>query len=526
MVRGDYALIFYTVALGALYTAARSFFEDPAWKATAIAGTYFSTLASVTVAYRLSPWHPLAEYPGPLLWRVTSMFLTFVSLKGKRHFVLDNLHKKYGPFLRIGPNTLSLNTPSATSIYLTMEKSEAYRFPAHDDIVGIFFKQESKELHRDRKKIWQGMFTPNGMGQLFPALERRTWQLFECLERRQKEGGGYLNIGDAFYHWSHDFMGDMVFSGCNEFELMKNGDPQELIYNGKLAIVAMDSFGQSPWLMDILWHAPATRDMHILVRRAAEMTQKRVKTKDLPAFRDLMSYLIDGGVRLRDLERDAVIAILGGSDNTSLALALSCYFLASEPQYVPRLRAELSKAFPDPLQPISLDALTPEALPLLNGVVQEALRLGSPYFLPRVVPPGGTRVDGTYIPEDTIVALAAYSQQTSEENFYPEPMEFRPERWTPGGLGPDTRTNKAVLASFSFGAHSCIGKALAYHEMRYVLARLVLAYDLEFKPGFDVASFRGGMMNMRTTLLEHDLWMRVVRRPGVDLEGRVFAKME
>ena len=76
------------------------------------------------------------------------------------------------------------------------------------------------------------------------------------------------------------------------------------------------------------------------------------------------------------------------------------------------------------------------------------------------------------------------------------------------------------------GAHSCIGKALAYHEMRYVLARLVLAYDLEFKPGFDVASFRGGMMNMRTTLLEHELWMRVVRRPGVDLEGRVFAKME
>ena len=53
----------------------------------------------------------------------------------------------------------------------------------------------------------------------------------------------------------------MVFSGCNEFvsatmfayiggykafgriqELMKNGDPQELIYNGKLAIVAMDRY--------------------------------------------------------------------------------------------------------------------------------------------------------------------------------------------------------------------------------------------------------------------------------------------
>lgn len=128
---------------------------------------------------------------------------------------------------------------------------------------------------------------------------------------------------------------------------MKNGDPQELIYNNKLAIVAMDrsahdcifrdslihpngsSFGQSPWLMDILWHAPATRDMHILVRRAAEITRKRVETKELPAFHDLMTYLvchyhadgsaylidvlqIEGGVRLKELERDAVIAILGG----------------------------------------------------------------------------------------------------------------------------------------------------------------------------------------------------------------------
>lgn len=43
-----------------------------------------------------------------------------------------------------------------------MEKSEAYRFPAHDDVVGIFFKQDTKEVHRERKKLWGGMFTPNG----------------------------------------------------------------------------------------------------------------------------------------------------------------------------------------------------------------------------------------------------------------------------------------------------------------------------------------------------------------------------
>lgn len=72
---------------------------------------------------------------------------------------------------------------------------------------------------------------------------------------------------------------------------------------------------------------------------------------------------------------------------------------------------------------IHLDELT--ALPFLNGVINETLRLASPYFNPRVVPVGGMFVDGQFIPEKTIVALAAHSQQLSEENFYPAPKVCR-----------------------------------------------------------------------------------------------------
>ncbi|KAI0833790.1 cytochrome P450 [Trametes gibbosa] len=524
-VRGDYALVFYSTACLALYAIYRIFppAATSAVVATAsLALTYFATLASVTVAYRLSPWHPLSGYPGPILWRISSLYLTYISFMGRRHLIIDRLHAKYGPFLRIAPNTLSLNTPTATSVYLNMEKSEAYRFASHDDIVAIFFKQETKEAHRDRKRIWNGMFTPNGLAQLAPALEKRTWQVMRCIERRQAANNGYVNLPEAFYHWSHDFMGDMVFSGCNKFELMKNGDAKELIYTGKLATVMQDSLGQSPWLMDIMWHIPATKDMHQIVRLASQMTRTRVQSKDLPDFRDLISYLMEGGVELREMERDAVIGILGGSDNTSIAMALSFYFLVSEPQCFANLRAELDAAFPDPLGPLPQTTLP--TLPILNGTINEVLRLGSPYFLPRVVGPGGARVDGQFIPEGTIVALAAYSQQTSPDNFYPEPMSFRPERWQPQGLGPDTKTNKSVLASFSFGPHSCVGKALALQELRYALARVVLAYDMAFHPAFDVQAFRDGILNMRTTLLEKDLFMHVTRRPGVDLD-KVFATL-
>lgn len=81
-----------------------------------------------------------------------------------------------------------------------------------------------------------------------------------------------------------------------------------------------------------------------------------------------------------------------------------------------------------------------------------------------------------------------------------------------------------LYISFDLGAHSCIGKTLAYHEMRYVLARVVLAFEMEFKPGFDIQAFRNGMLNMRTTLLEHNLYMKVTSRPNINLD-EVLAKI-
>lgn len=101
-------------------------------------------------------------------------------------------------------------------------------------------------------------------------------------------------------------------------------------------------------------------------------------------------------------------------------LALACYFLAAEPHYLQLLRQELEQTFPDPLGPMPLNALS--KLPVLNGVIEEVLRLNSPYFLPRLVPRGGAHIDGRYIPENTIVALAPHLQHISPDNFFPEPL--------------------------------------------------------------------------------------------------------
>lgn len=62
---------------------------------------YASLLLSVSI-YRLAPWHPLAQYPGPIPARLTKLWGLWVTAKGKNHIYTKKLHEKYGPCVRIG----------------------------------------------------------------------------------------------------------------------------------------------------------------------------------------------------------------------------------------------------------------------------------------------------------------------------------------------------------------------------------------------------------------------------------------
>lgn len=52
------------------------------------------------------------------------------------------------------------------------------------------------------------------------------------------------------------------------------------------------SFGQVPWLMDIVWHLPFGKSMHQIRHRAAEMMRKRQSSKQTTDVSDLASYLV------------------------------------------------------------------------------------------------------------------------------------------------------------------------------------------------------------------------------------------
>ena len=63
---------------------------------------YIGALLFFTLAYRLSPFHPLAKYPGPVIAKTSKWWAAYVSARGDLHRYYKSLHDRYGDVVRIG----------------------------------------------------------------------------------------------------------------------------------------------------------------------------------------------------------------------------------------------------------------------------------------------------------------------------------------------------------------------------------------------------------------------------------------
>ncbi|KAJ7480402.1 cytochrome P450 [Mycena galericulata] len=516
-VRGDYALALLSGAFLGFYLCLCS-----AKLTLDLLIVFFTSVISCTVAYRLSPLHPLADYPGPIIWRLSSMVLSAVSFRGHRHLVLNELHKRYGDIVRIGPNVLSVNSSQGSAVIYgpQMLKGHAYMSPGRKSDVSLFFKHHPS-VHAKRRILWTNALSGSALREYSAALTKRTEQLVQCVEARLNQDGE-VNLGDCINHWAFDIMGDITFGGHSDLELMRDGDPEGLVDMGKRSEAVLDILSHTPWLMEILWHVDAL-NLRRLLESCGSMMRRRLQHPDTEK-RDLTSYLLDPDIRSgdrptpSDLELEALVAVQGGADNLSSQLIMAVFLLVTHQQVLHTLQAELDAICPDPTEPLDAKALA--GVPYLDAVINETFRFSSPWFLPRVVPNGGVTIDNRSIPEGTIVAVAHYSQHLSETHFSPDPLGggdglkqcYRPERWLPGGLGPGSISNKSAIATFITGPHGCPGKSLAMLEMRHLIAQLVLTFDFTLSRRLTPGMFMKGFKNIRSNLFEEPLVVKVVRR--------------
>jgi cytochrome P450 len=89
------------------------------------------------------------------------------------------------------------------------------------------------------------------------------------------------------------------------------------------------------------------------------------------------------------------------------------------------------------------------------------------------------------IPEGTAVIMSPYVMHRSARYFSPEPDKFWPERWI--SQDPTIVTDRSAFIPFSTGQANCPGKPLAIVQLRYTVASIVRAFDVEFADGYDAA---------------------------------------
>jgi hypothetical protein len=99
--------------------------------------------------------HPLAEFPGPFLASITDLWQVHQYLTLKQPYNLTDLHEQYGPFIRYGPDKLSVTSEDAISLVYQkggklMPKTEFYDAygAAHPNVFGMRDEDVSSPLSR------------------------------------------------------------------------------------------------------------------------------------------------------------------------------------------------------------------------------------------------------------------------------------------------------------------------------------------------------------------------------------------
>jgi cytochrome P450 family 135 len=189
----------------------------------------------------------------------------------------------------------------------------------------------------------------------------------------------------------------------------------------------------------------------------AEIDRRRSEA-DLESREDVLSMLLlaqdENEETMTDAElRDELVTLLvAGHETTSTGLAWAFELLLRNPSVLDRLRASLAVGEDE-----YLDAVVKETLRLRTVVpgVGRVVR-GEPFELGGYLIPPGIEIN----PSITAIHRRA--------DCYPEPAEFRPERF----LGPDTPDTYTWLP-FGGSTRRCLGASFATFEMQVVIRRVL-----------------------------------------------------
>ncbi|OTA68015.1 benzoate 4-monooxygenase cytochrome P450 [Hypoxylon sp. EC38] len=458
-------------------------------------------------------FHPLCNIPGPWVAAISNIPHCWWFLRGRQPYKMLELHNKYG-----------ISAQSWKDIYgarpghKTFVKGDFY---SGGSFAGIgttsIISERRPDVHKQMRNYLAGAFSDRSILEQEKLVAASIDEFIRLVGTLGSQTRGF-NMSTTLQSLTFDITGNLSFG--TPFGALKRETLHPWIS------VSLDAMTQGE-IVDVLNRFPIlAKVLPVLMGNKLKRLMQNTKKNEELSFKAVQSRIMRKTSRKDFLTRiledrdpsvvtDRQIAahasdfVIAGSDTTSTTLAAAIYYLLRDQSSMSRLTSEIRSTF---RSYADITYSSTASLLYLRAVILEAMRLYPPVpmALPRVVPDGGDTVDGFFLPAGVTVSTNPIAASLASKNFH-DPWLFNPERW----MQPSKEDDLECSQPFSLGTRSCMGRNLAWLDLRTILAKLVWVYDLEL---VSTSLDWHRESRMHTLWRKPDLMVRAKNR-GVDISS-------
>ncbi|KAF2640385.1 cytochrome P450 monooxygenase-like protein [Massarina eburnea CBS 473.64] len=466
--------------------------------------TFVTTSLLWTVIYNLY-FSPYKHIPGPFWARATQIPFALLQRNGQLIPWLHAAHLKYGEVVRVAPHEISFISGETAWQDIYGFRTGKNKTPPYlkdmrltpappNGTISIFGADEP--THARYRRNMSNAFSDKALREQEPLLQAMIDFLAERLHEQVNEGNEVVDFTRWLNYTTFDIATDLIYG--EPLYCLRDKDYHPWVSMVSLAvksnalIAAKNRFPTFRYIENIkkLFVSNASLDSkrEEFFAIISAKVSKRI-AQGTTARPDFMSHILKNmnnettdsnnikGLTKAEIDSNANLLMVAGSETMATQLCGFTYLILTNEGVYGKLVKEIRGRFKKQSEITTEEVAKME---YLVACLTEGLRMYPPVptGFARVVPKGGDTISGYYLPGGASVYMSQYPANHSPRNFK-DPDVFVPERW----LG-DSRyagDNRACFNPFSFGPRNCLGKNLAYAEMRLMIAKILFNFDLELQ---------------------------------------------
>ncbi|KAM3420810.1 hypothetical protein BST61_g4055 [Cercospora zeina] len=462
--------------------------------------------------------------PGPLLARFTDLYRLLVVWRRDSHDTYLELHKKHGDLVRIGPNCVSISKPDVVNtIYgISVKAPKSDFYSVWQNIVdgkrtaSLVFTTDEQQ-HATMKRPIASAYSLSTLVEFEPLIDSTTAVFLDRIDQLFATTGEVCDLGTWLQWYAFDVIGELTLSKRLGF-LERAEDVENIADSIAANFDRCSVLGQMPWLDEWIYKSRLFQKIFVkgkvnpIIAFGQRRLQERLDSKDdviateAPGLNDIaLNEKVLHGItpskpdflsrflKLHDEQPEVVtnqallaylfININAGSDTIASTTRAIFYYLLKNTSTLDKLCDELEQAQKQGRLTAPLATWTEvQALPYLNAVIKEGLRLNPALALPleRITPANGFQLGETFIPPGTIIGVNPWVLHRDTRIFGSDAEAWNPDRWLSGDVERVKYMDHHIL-SFGAGKRTCLGRNIAMLEMSKLVPAMVLRYDMKLK---------------------------------------------